>query len=207
MAPSQFITPAQRRTARKTIVINDLSICFFCKSTGLSEDDIYCPNCGFPQKGTKKAMEEFLSTINNKQTLIDNHEKSIKKAQNILYGLAAFFAFYVIILATLTASDVNLVVANVIIACAYLGLGIWSVKNPFAAILSGFFLYVTLIVINVIVDPMSILQGLIIKILIITGFVYGYKEVKNAEALEAELITLKKAKDFNIAHELSEMPS
>jgi hypothetical protein len=198
-------TGRQRSEARRQIVISNPSVCYYCKSTGLTEADNFCPNCGFPQKGNQAQMKRFIWTINNKHTLLENQKKAVNKARYILFGLAGLFTLFSILLGAVLKFDLATLVSNFIIAAIYLGIGLWSLKNPFPAILTGFFLYITIIVINAILDPVSIFSGLLIKGFIIGGFIYGYKGVKESEALEEELASIKKAKDLAVPNEVSEM--
>ena len=86
-------------------------------------------------------------------------------------------------------------------AVIYTALAIWSYKKPFAAIVTGFLFYVTLIVISAIDNPVSIIQGIIWKVLIISAFVYGYKGVKESEKLTQELEDLSAGQDLNSSDE------
>ena len=54
------LTGRQRSEARRQIVITNPSVCYFCKSIGLTETDNFCPNCGFPQRGGQMAMKKFI---------------------------------------------------------------------------------------------------------------------------------------------------
>jgi hypothetical protein len=198
-------TGRQRSEARRQIVISNPSVCYYCKSTGLTESDNFCPNCGFPQKGNQASMKRFIWNVNNKHTLLDKHKKAINKARNILYGLSAICLVVGILVGVLTKSNISIIITNVIASGIYLSLGLWSRKNPFPAILTGFFVYITIQVINVIYYPSTIYQGLVLKAFIIGGFVYGYKGVKDANALEKELESIKKAKDLTVPDEVSEM--
>jgi hypothetical protein len=198
-------TGRQRSEARRQIVISNLSICYYCKSTGLTETDNFCPNCGFPQRGSQAQMKKFIWTINNKHTLLTNQKKAVNKARYTLFGLSALFVLFSIGLSFIDGFNLILLLSNFVIAALYLGLGLWSLKNPFPAILTGFFLYITIIVINAILDPATIFSGLLIKSFIIGGFIYGYKGVKESAILAEELASIKKAKNLAVPNELSEV--
>lgn len=202
---AQELTGRQKSEARRQIVISNPSVCYYCKSTGLTDGDKFCPNCGFPQKGSQPAMKRFIWNINNKHTLLADQKKAVNKARNMLFALAALFAVCSVLLGAIIEFNLIIVLTNLIVAGLYLGLGLWSRKNPFPAILTGFFLYVTLIVINAAIDPKTILQGILFKGFIIAGFIYGYKGVKESAILEKELESIKKAKDLTTPNDLSEL--
>jgi hypothetical protein len=199
------LTGRQRSEARRQIIISNPSVCHYCKSTGLTLTDNFCPNCGFPQRGSQVQMKKFIWTINNKHTLLTNQKKAVNKARYTLFGLSALFVLFSIGLGFINGFNLILLLSNFVIAATYLGLGLWSLKNPFPAILTGFFLYITILVINAILDPTSILSGLLIKSFIIGGFVYGYKGVKESAILEEELASIKKAKNLAVPNEMSEV--
>jgi len=51
------------------------------------------------------------------------------------------------------------------------------------------------------------LSGLVIRILIISAFVYGYKAAKDSQKMEKELEVLNTAVDLNEADGVPEMPA
>ncbi len=182
--------------------IVDLTICYYCKSTGLNEEDKFCPNCRFPQNGTQREMKRFLVNVANKKQLLIDKKKSVKKARIILFILAGLNFVFGIVFGIVLNFNIQILIGSILGALIYFGLGMWSRKNPFPAILSGFLIYVVFNVITAIANPATIVQGIIWKVLIISGFVYGYKGVKDSEALEVELASIKEAKDLSPTHEV-----
>jgi hypothetical protein len=188
----------ERRRIDSQIVIDDLSICYYCKSTGLKESDLYCPNCAFPNRGTQTQMKKFIWNVSNKKKLLAEQKKAIHKARNILYILAGINFLFGIIMGLAISIDFGILLAGVIGGVIYLTLGLWSRKQPFPAILSGFFVYIVFNLVSAISNPHTLYQGLLWKVIIISGFVYGYRGVKDSQVLENELESIKKTKDLNI---------
>lgn len=186
----------ERRQKISEIIITDFTTCHYCKSTGLNEQDKYCPNCGFPQRGTQIEMKRFLIDVKKKKELLYSKLKAVKKARNILFILAGLNVLIGIILGVLVNFDIAILIGSLIGAGIYFGLGMWSKNKPFAAILTGFFVYIVFNVMSAIADPHTIYQGIIWKVIIISGFIYGYKGVKDAEKLEKELKSMKESKDL-----------
>lgn len=141
-------------------------------------------------------MKRFLFDVKKKNKLLSDKLKDVKKARNILFILAGLNVLAGIILGVLVNFDIAILIGSLIGAGIYFGLGMWSKNKPFAAILSGFFVYVVFNVISAIDDPQTIYQGVIWKVIIISGFIYGYKGVKDAENLEKELKAMKESKDL-----------
>ncbi len=201
------LTGRQRSEAKRAITITNPSVCYYCKSTGLTSTDNFCPNCGFPQRGTQISMKRFINNIRNKHILLADQKKAISKARNILFALSGLFVLYAFVWAFADGEfSAVVLIAGLVISAIYLSLALWSRKHPFPAILSGFFFYTTLIVLMAIIDPASIFSGLMWKVIIIGAFYYGYKGVKDSEVLEKELEFIKKAKDLTIKDEMSEVP-
>lgn len=186
----------ERISQRNLIVIEDMSTCHYCKSTGLKDEDKFCFNCGFPQGGTQEEMKMFIWRIKNKQQLLLDKKKSVKKATTILYILAGINFVFGIILGLIVEINIPILIVSVVVAGIYFTLGLWSAKQPFPAILSGFFVYIALNVINAIADPNTIYMGILWKVLIISGFIYGYKAVKDSQKIEAELELVNNSKNI-----------
>ncbi len=204
---AQQLTGRQKSEAKRQIVISNPSVCYFCKSTGLTEADKFCPNCGFPQRGGQVAMKKFIWNVKNKHVLLVDQKKAISKARDTLFGIGALFLLFAVLSLTTVENGLIMFIASLIVAGGYVGLGFWSIKNPFPAILTGFFVFVTLLVLQGVIDPGSIFKGALGKGFIIAGLFYGYKGVKDSTVLEKELESIKKVKDLKTPDELSEMPS
>lgn len=58
-----------------------------------------------------------------------------------------------------------LLVVHLVLAATFFGLYIWAGANPFAASMVALVIYITVIAVGAIVDPTSIVKGLLIKIL------------------------------------------
>lgn len=62
-----------------------------------------------------------------------------------------------------------LLVVNLILAVVYLGLWWWARSNPFAAALVALFIFLTTQGIGAVIEPKTLVQGVLMKILIIAG--------------------------------------
>jgi hypothetical protein len=68
-----------------------------------------------------------------------------------------------------------IIAANFVLAGIFIGLFIWAGFNPFAASLTGLVLYVTMLVIAAAMNPLTLIQGWLIKIIIISALIAGIK--------------------------------
>ena len=64
--------------------------------------------------------------------------------------------------------DPTLIVLSAVLIGSYIGLGCWARTSPLAAALVGLVLFLSNILASVAINPWSILQGIIIKLIVIT---------------------------------------
>lgn len=154
--------------------------CSICKTT-IEIENIFCSNCGYPERGTDKEKAVYHANKVMKKNKHFDAETKIKSARNTLYIMAGLFLvlslFYY-----LNDNDVAVLVTNIIMAGLYLALGYWSIKKPFAALLLGLLLYLTVVIISAIVEPSSLIKGILWKIIIIFYLgkgIYSALGVKN----------------------------
>ncbi|MCO4293783.1 hypothetical protein NF867_13000 [Solitalea sp. MAHUQ-68] len=80
-----------------------------------------------------------------------------------------------------------LLIVNGVMAVLFVGLGFWCNKRPASAIIAGMALYGFVQLINAIDNPLTIVQGVIWKIVIIGAMVRGLKAAFRAEKIKKEL--------------------
>lgn len=163
-----------------------------CCATPFAEADIYCNSCGFPLKGTEEEQRGFIDNRTIKEIDLADFHKNIKSATNSLYWVAGLFALGGIIGGFMLQDKSEIVghlIVYVILIAIFLALAVWGKQKPLPALISGLSLYVFVQVANAILEPASILSGIIVKIIIIAMLIKGIKA-----ALEADKIK----KEFNI---------
>jgi len=146
-------------------------VCSQC-STEMISASKFCTHCGFPEQGDEKEKAIFhAKKVMKKNQVADDHKK-INSARNTLYWMAGIF-FVFGLFYFFTTNDTGTLIVNVILAVIYLVLAYWSQTKPFAALLSALLLYIMVIALNAIVEPMSLIQGILFKIIIIAFLVKG----------------------------------
>jgi len=160
----------------------------FCNScnTAVSNADAFCNNCGYPLHGTEQEQMDFISNRTYKEIDLEDYNKQIKKAGMALYLIAAFALLWGIILYA-TSKELAILLGSLIICIIFVALGAWSRRKPLAAILSGAALYAILIILSAIDNPITIVSGIIWKVLIIGAFIRGIKSAIEAEKIKKEL--------------------
>ncbi|WP_028889088.1 hypothetical protein [Tenacibaculum ovolyticum] len=149
----------------KDLIKNNF-LCNFCKES-IEESIAYCSNCGHPKNGTSKEIAQFFAKRAMQKSKNIDSDKKIKSAKNTLFVLCGImvvfglFSYY-------TTNDILELSIVLFVALIYLLLAFWSDKKPFIALLSGLLLYLTLIIISAVFDPISLVKGFIWKIIIIS---------------------------------------
>jgi hypothetical protein len=154
-------------------------LCSCCKASYLVTDR-FCGSCGFPFQGSPEEQKQF--RINYSFNEIDKNlvNKRIGEARIILFVISGFTLIQSLLMFA-NDSGIPLLITNLIICGIYAGLGFWAKPKPFAAILTGGLIYVSLILLSAFFDPSTIYKGILFKIIFITAFVrasYGAYKFK-----------------------------
>jgi hypothetical protein len=159
--PEEITTPVSQQ--------NDGIVCGYCTKS-CDPNDNFCMFCGYPLKGTDQEQKNFLANIAVSKIDLAEAEKKIKSARNYIYALSGFTLLSGIVV-YYTRDDIAFLIVNVILSAIYGGLGYWANKKAFAAILSAMILYVTVNIFNAFIDPATLAQGVIFKVLIVVMLV------------------------------------
>lgn len=148
----------------------------------ITETTAFCPECGYPEKGNEQDVAKFYARrVMAKNKNIDAEEK-INSARNTLFVMAGVVMLYGFYHFFVNADSATLIV-NFIVCCIYILLGFWTKEKPMIALLLGLLLYVTMIIISGILEPISLVKGILWKIIII-----GYlgKGIYSASSIKKE---------------------
>jgi len=69
----------------------------------------------------------------------------------------------------------------------FLGLGFWCKKQPLGAIISALILYIMVQLIAIIQNPLNIISGIIVKVIIIIYLIKGMNSALQAQKIKKEL--------------------
>lgn len=168
--------------------IQDNNLCPSCY-VAYSTTDSFCNGCGFPLQAEKKEQERYLSERIVKEIDLSELNKKVEKACNSLYWIAGLTAVTALILVFVADEESRpaLLVTNIVLVGAFLAFAVWSKTKPATALISGLSLYVIVQLLNAIVNPINILSGIVIKIIIIAYLINGIKSVLEVEKIKKEL--------------------
>ncbi len=118
-----------------------------------------------------------------RQIEIEGYEQGVKKARNTLFVIAALvFAGELIMMAI---AETGIFLEGVIIALVeagiFVGLALWTKKKPYTAIVVGIVVYIGLWALTAFIDPLNIVKGILVKIIILG---YLFKSLPDAKELQ-----------------------
>ena len=182
--------PAHRPATKPKVfkvIIRDYSKCYHCGSP-MVEDQQACGKCGFPQRGTQQQQQRFVFRYKDQQNKIADAEANIKWGRVILFIVAGINLFFAILsIAGYYGSIIDTVYSGGL-TILFLILGFISLRFPFAATLSGFILYASLILFWLVMNYRYAIQGGIFKAIIIGGLVYAFISAYKLQRMKARLI-------------------
>lgn len=141
------------------------SACNKCSEI-VSEDYVFCTNCGFPQNGSVKDLAIYEKNIRDVGRNKEEANRKIKNARNTLYVMAAISLLFGLMSSSGFQGEA-LFTVGIIQFIIYVVLGYWSTQKPLIALLLGLFLYLTIIIISAVAEPSTLLKGIIFKVIII----------------------------------------
>jgi hypothetical protein len=116
---------------------------------------------------------------------MEGYDKHIRNARIILYILAGIFLLGIFSVMPFDDNPLKLVMAGIMVlfAAAYIALAFWTKKKPYTAILIALILYISLQVLSFLLQPASIFQGWILKIIVILLLLLGLRNAKESQRL------------------------
>lgn len=107
-------------------------------------------------------------------------DKVVKSARTTLFVMSGI-TFLSGVVFYFLSKELAVLIVNIILTVIYVALGFWSKKKPLAAIFSGLVLYVTVIVLNGLIDPSTIFKGIILKGVVLFYLGKGLYSAKAAQ--------------------------
>jgi len=113
---------------------------------------------------------------------MEGYDKPVRNARIVLFILAALQLVGLLTSFSLPeAEKIASIVVYVFLTLLFVALAFWTKQKPFTAIVTALIIYTLLIVASAIVDPATILQGWIVKIVV---FVLLINSVNNAREVQ-----------------------
>lgn len=167
-----------------------IKICSVCTNRAFNpKEGIICglTNQKADFKGTCADYDEDQNEIKHK-VLRENHEvKSNNRVVNkgrlalfIIGGLYVFVGYWEAFM--ILGADILFGIIDWVIAGVFIGLGFLSFKKASLSLIIGLGFYAAIMLLLAVIDPITILQGIIWKVIIIVWLVYGIGAARKEEA-------------------------
>ncbi len=177
--------------------------CPQCNSA-IAAGKIFCAFCGYPANGTTEQKNSYEAEMLIMQDELEVARRRVKTARNTLYVLACITLFFGLITAAASSSDTEMaqqlnmpaeslktviIIAVAIGALLYAGLGYWSNKKPFAALLTATIIFSLSAISSITRTGYNIaaMFTFIIQIAIISALVYGVMGGNTIEKIKRKL--------------------
>lgn len=158
--------------------------CPSCK-TVFVENKETCSACNFPFKGTEQEKSVHIGQFILKKGVVIDASDYLKKTQNILYAIAGLLGISLIILVLSKNYYTIDLVFNGSLIIVFICCGVFIKKNPILLIVLPLFLIIGVYLLNYLVDPNTLLQGIFIKTIIIGSLIYSiYLQLKASKFKE-----------------------
>ncbi len=128
--------------------------------------------------------QEQQATIFNEEELLNSgYDKHIRRARNVLFVVAGIQFFFMLVSLLITQESIDLFSIGIVVftTSLFIGLGLWTRKKPFTAILIGLIFYCLLVLVDLVFEPVSVFRGLIFKIIVIVYLAKGLTDARQAQ--------------------------
>ena len=148
--------------------------------------DIYCATCGYPIRGGEAEQKRYRWRQESLQVDAVLAEKRVKQGRNVLFLTAMLSIASGLFL---FKEDISYLISGIILAIVYVVLGFWSMRKPFAALLTGLVVYSILVGFDLITTPGNIGRGILLKIVVIVFLAKGISGTRELTHLRNALRT------------------
>ncbi len=166
--------------------------CSNCKSD-LRTEDVFCSECGYPERGTDIEKNNFERRIILKKRVVKDAEKKVDSVRIMLYILAGLNIVIGTYYVFLSGDEFLFIdgIAALITGIVFIGCAIWVNNQPLTGVMAAFIFWIVLQILAAIVDPASIFSGILLKIVIIGVFIKGINSAKDAVKYSEQLASMK----------------
>lgn len=165
-----YLRLLNQRNAMEGILTPDKA-CSHCK-TVIPTGQKFCTSCGYPEEGSEQEKAKFHADRVMNQSKTNDAPKLIRQARNTLFAIGGITFLYGLY-EYATMPDMAVLVAYLILTAIYVTLGFWSQRKPLISLVLGLLVYLTIHVLSALVEPETIVKGIILKVVIIFFLVKG----------------------------------
>ncbi len=150
----------------------------------------FCSNCGYPVNETTEEQKKFVGRLKVMRITLEEEWKKINRVRIFLFiiaGLTLLVGVFTGLASNNSEGVVALTVLNIVLAIIYLTLGLLVKRYPLPVCVIGLVLFVSIHLLNAFADPKTIIQGILLKIFVVSSFIYGILAARKVKYLAADL--------------------
>ncbi|MCD4724127.1 MAG: zinc-ribbon domain-containing protein [Bacteroidales bacterium] len=170
--------------------MNKMIICPTCKTNYEIQPET-CTKCGFPFTGTEKEKSIFIGQQILKKGNVSDTKDRIKRARIILWIIGGLNILSPFLIYNNNPLQGIYIITGIIIGLIFIGFGFFTYKKPLISILIPLILLLLFYIIGAIAEPISLIQGIIWKVIFVSGLIYGLISIIKAEKIRKESEFLK----------------
>jgi len=155
--------------------------CKNCK-TQLIDSLSACITCNFPINGSEKEQARFIAKQVIDKADVKESFSRLKNARYILFFLGGFYLL-VPIVSLIKEANIVLFIINFLIGIFFIGSGLLTFKKPKIALIIPLCLIVFYYLILLIVDPISLMSGILWKVIVLSGLIYGLVSILKSDKI------------------------
>ena len=137
-------------------------------------------------------MEEQKPEPNPEETIfeeadfsMEGYDKHVRNARIMLFIISGLQLLPLLFLGPLPSSARLIVAAiSIFVSAVFFVLALWTKQKPYTALLFASIVYILLVAINGILDPRTLLQGAIIKVMIMVLLILGLRNARDAQRMK-----------------------
>ncbi|WP_276479803.1 hypothetical protein [Paraflavitalea pollutisoli] len=138
------------------------------------------PKPAEPQPTAAPQPENLLDDVYDDS--MEGYDKPVRKARNILYIIGALQLVGLFTIRDLYDTELYITAGvYIFFAVLFAGLAFWTKWKPYTAILTGLIIYGALVLLSAILEPETIIKGIILKIIAFSLLISGLKNAKEVQ--------------------------
>mgnify|MGYP000209295204 CR=1 FL=1 len=146
--------------------------CPACKNE-LQDDLDFCDVCDFPFKGSEKEKGIHIGRFINKKGVVFDADESLNKSQYLIYIVVALFVLGMVINFQSLILNPFILGFNLAICLVLVASAILIKKSPLLFTTIPLVILLLLYIGNYIIDPRSLVNGILFKLIIIGSLIYS----------------------------------
>ncbi|MCH3882854.1 MULTISPECIES: hypothetical protein [Tenacibaculum] len=155
-------------------------ICLACKNESTQSVD-NCIKCDFPFNGSEQEKSKHIGQFIMKKGVVYDTDESLGRSKKIISIIALFNTIFLIFGLYNGQIDILNIILNLIVIFIFIWCAITIKKNPFEKTLIPLILFISIIILNFIINPNTLFQGILWKIIFIGSLSYSMYLVKSTE--------------------------